>query len=127
MNENNELQLHLQMYPPQLPHSTLAIVGMFQPWGAVMPIAEMQARFHCEMLLKRIKLPSKERMLKAIVAYRKRMVQRYGDSRRHTVQVSKLTIFSKFLSKSCRYVITWAYIITCVYFLNRFYRLNLEF
>lgn len=91
VNQNNELQLYKLMYPPHLAHSTMALIGVFQPWGAVMPIAEMQARFHCEMLANRVALPEAAAMLTEIEQYRERMRQRYGDSRRHTVQVDYIS------------------------------------
>jgi len=75
------------MYAPHLPKHTLAVVGLIQPWGAVMPIAEAQARYHCELLLKRVSLPDEEQMKREIGEYREKMRARYGDSPRHTVQV----------------------------------------
>jgi len=91
MNKNNEHNLYKMMYPTQLKHPTIAVVGLIQPWGAVMPISEMQARYHCEMMLKRVKLPEVSTMEQEIEEHRKTMVERYGGSRRHTVQVDYIT------------------------------------
>lgn len=42
--KNNEVNLYLNMFPPDLDHPTLAVIGCFQPVGALMPISEMQCR-----------------------------------------------------------------------------------
>ena len=42
--KNNEVTLYKYMFPPDLEHQTLGIIGCFQPLGAIMPIAELQCR-----------------------------------------------------------------------------------
>ena len=42
--KNNEVTLYKYMFPPDLEHQTLAIVGCIQPLGALMPISELQCR-----------------------------------------------------------------------------------
>ena len=40
----NRIKLFKYMFPPQLSKQTLAIIGCFQPLGAIMPICEQQCR-----------------------------------------------------------------------------------
>ncbi|XP_048064523.1 flavin-containing monooxygenase 5-like isoform X2 [Megalobrama amblycephala] len=41
----NKVSLYKYMYPPALERPTLAVIGLIQPLGAIMPISEMQARW----------------------------------------------------------------------------------
>ena len=42
--DDNRVRLYLNMYAPYIAHAhTLAIIGLVQPLGSIMPIAEMQA------------------------------------------------------------------------------------
>jgi dimethylaniline monooxygenase (N-oxide forming) len=41
---DNRVNLYKYIFPPDLRHPTLAVLGCVQPLGAVMPISEMQAR-----------------------------------------------------------------------------------
>lgn len=42
---NNQIPLYKFVFPPHLEKPTLAIIGLVQPLGAIMPIAELQARW----------------------------------------------------------------------------------
>lgn len=42
---NNQAPLYKFVFPPHLEKSTLAIIGLLQPLGAIMPISELQARW----------------------------------------------------------------------------------
>uniref|UniRef100_A0A674K3A3 Flavin-containing monooxygenase n=1 Tax=Terrapene triunguis TaxID=2587831 RepID=A0A674K3A3_9SAUR len=42
---NNRVPLYKFVFPPHLEKPTLAIIGLLQPLGAIMPIAELQARW----------------------------------------------------------------------------------
>lgn len=42
--KENKVNLFKYMFPPDLERQTLAIIGCFQPLGAIMPISEMQCR-----------------------------------------------------------------------------------
>jgi dimethylaniline monooxygenase (N-oxide forming) len=42
--EDNKVNLYKYMFPPDLEKQTLAIIGCFQPIGAIMPICELQCR-----------------------------------------------------------------------------------
>lgn len=41
---DNDVQLYKYVFPPHLRHPTLAIIGLIQPDGSLLPIAEMQVR-----------------------------------------------------------------------------------
>jgi dimethylaniline monooxygenase (N-oxide forming) len=42
--EDNKVNLYKSMFPPSVGKQTLAIIGCFQPLGAIMPICELQCR-----------------------------------------------------------------------------------
>lgn len=41
----NQISLYKFVFSPHLEKPTLAIIGLVQPLGAIMPIAELQARW----------------------------------------------------------------------------------
>ncbi|NXV63356.1 FMO1 monooxygenase, partial [Molothrus ater] len=43
--ENKHASLYKYVFPPQLQKPTLAVLGLIKPFGAIMPVAEMQARW----------------------------------------------------------------------------------
>nr|AAI55135.1 Si:dkey-239i20.2 [Danio rerio] len=84
---NNKVSLYKFVYPPGLERSTLAVIGLIQPLGAIMPISEMQARWATRVFKGLCKLPSKNAMMKDIKAKEQAMTQRYVAAQRHTIQV----------------------------------------
>ena len=48
--QNNKVRLFKYMYPPDLSRPTLAVIGCFQPLGAIMPLSEMQCRLFTRVL-----------------------------------------------------------------------------
>ncbi|XP_048064526.1 flavin-containing monooxygenase 5-like isoform X3 [Megalobrama amblycephala] len=83
----NKVSLYKYMYPPALEHPTLAVIGLVQPLGAIMPISEMQARWATRVFKGLCKLPPMSAMLKDIKAKEEAMAQRYVATQRYTVQV----------------------------------------
>ncbi|XP_048064532.1 flavin-containing monooxygenase 5-like isoform X7 [Megalobrama amblycephala] len=83
----NKVSLYKYMYPPALEHPTLAVIGLVQPLGAIMPISEMQARWATRVFKGLCKLPPMSAMLKDIKAKEEAMAQRYVAAQRHTIQV----------------------------------------
>ncbi|KAJ0065327.1 hypothetical protein NL108_007053, partial [Boleophthalmus pectinirostris] len=55
---NNKASLFKYVFPPELDKPTLAIIGLVQPLGAIMPISEMQARWATRVFKGLVKLPS---------------------------------------------------------------------
>ncbi|KAG9282711.1 dimethylaniline monooxygenase N-oxide-forming 5-like [Astyanax mexicanus] len=86
----NRTSLYKNVYPPGLEKSTLAVIGLVQPLGAIMPISEMQARWATRVFKGLLKLPSKKKMQKDIKAKEDLMAKRYVASQRHTIQVDYL-------------------------------------
>ena len=43
--KNNLVNLYKYVFPPDLKPSTLAVIGCIQPWGAIMPLSELQCRW----------------------------------------------------------------------------------
>ncbi|XP_067085703.1 flavin-containing monooxygenase 5-like [Osmerus mordax] len=83
----NKASLYKYMFPPGLERPTLAVIGLVQPLGAIMPISEMQARWATRVFKGLNKLPSMANMLKDIKFKEETMAKRYVTSQRHTIQV----------------------------------------
>jgi len=66
---------------------TLSFIGLIQPWGAIMPISEMQGRWVTQALTGKRRLPSGQEMWRDIEAKKVEMGHRYKSSKRHTIQV----------------------------------------
>ncbi|XP_074555494.1 flavin-containing monooxygenase 5-like [Halichoeres trimaculatus] len=84
---NNKASLYKYVFPPELQRPTLAIIGLVQPLGAIMPISEMQARWATRVFKGCIKLPSEAAMMKDIKSKEETLTKRYVNTQRHTIQV----------------------------------------
>lgn len=82
---NNQVALFKNVVHPDYPG--LYFIGLVQPWGAIMPLAELQSGWIAELLLGETDLPAREKMLHDIQTYHARMARRYTQSARHTIQV----------------------------------------
>lgn len=82
---DNDLPLFRRVFRPGVPN--LAFIGLLQPLGAIMPLAEAQARWVADYLTGHYALPSDDDMRRDIDDERQRMFARYVKSRRHTMQV----------------------------------------
>ncbi|XP_078417716.1 flavin-containing monooxygenase 5-like isoform X1 [Cetorhinus maximus] len=83
----NHATLHKYVFPPQLEQPTLAIIGLIQPLGAIMPIAELQARWATRVFKGLAKLPSVSAMMAEILEKKEKIAKRYVSSQRHTIEV----------------------------------------
>uniref|UniRef100_A0A0A9ZEH6 Flavin-containing monooxygenase n=1 Tax=Crotalus horridus TaxID=35024 RepID=A0A0A9ZEH6_CROHD len=83
----NQIPLYKFVFLPNLEKSTLAIIGLVQPLGAIMPIAEMQARWATRVFKGLAQLPSTSEMISDIMDKKISMAKRYVKSQRHTIQV----------------------------------------
>ncbi|KAM8745924.1 flavin-containing monooxygenase 5-like isoform 1-T4 [Acanthopagrus schlegelii] len=83
----NKASLYKYVFPPELDRPTLAIIGLVQPLGAIMPVSEMQARWATRVFKGCIKLPSMAAMQKDIQFKQKEMAERYVTSSRHTIEI----------------------------------------
>jgi dimethylaniline monooxygenase (N-oxide forming) len=81
----NELPLYFRTLHPE--RKNLFFVGLAQPVGAIMPIAERQAKLIADCLAGGYAPPSEEIMRRAANAERAEVARRYVVSNRHTMQV----------------------------------------
>ena len=86
--KDNEVSLYKYIFPPDLPKGTLAVIGCFQPLGALMPLSELQARWATRVFKGVAKLPSEKAMRGDIACKKDAMRRKYYASKRHTIQVS---------------------------------------
>ena len=83
--KNNEIALFRHVFHPQ--YRDLCFIGLLQPIGPVMPIAELQSQWIAQYLIGNYRLPSPTEIEKDIAQEREAVKQRYGNSARHTMQV----------------------------------------
>uniref|UniRef100_A0A8C2ZBQ7 Flavin-containing monooxygenase n=1 Tax=Cyclopterus lumpus TaxID=8103 RepID=A0A8C2ZBQ7_CYCLU len=81
----NKASLYKYVFPPELDRPTLAIIGLVQPLGAIMPISEMQARWATR------EFPHPASMLEDVQCKQETMAKRYVSSQRHTIQVDYIS------------------------------------
>jgi cation diffusion facilitator CzcD-associated flavoprotein CzcO len=82
---DNRLPLYRRVVPVQRPG--LYFIGLIQPLGPIMPLAEAQAEWVADLLGGRAKLPPEAEMRSDIAAEEAKMRKRYVASKRHTVEV----------------------------------------
>ncbi|XP_074044704.1 flavin-containing monooxygenase 5 [Macrotis lagotis] len=82
----NKISLYRRVFPPNLEKPTLAIIGLIQPLGAIMPISELQGRWVTQVFKGLKTLPSYNEMMEEITKTKEEMAQRYVESPRHTIQ-----------------------------------------
>jgi hypothetical protein len=82
---DNVVPLYRRVVHPDRPG--LYFIGLVQPLGAIMPIAEAQSEWIADVLEGKVELPSHEEMKEVIEREDRRMRKRYVASKRHTIQV----------------------------------------
>jgi hypothetical protein len=82
---DNRLPLYRRVASPDRPG--LYFIGLIQPLGAIMPLAEAQAEWVADLLSGRGTLPSPSEMRREIAIAEKKLKKRYVASKRHTIQV----------------------------------------
>jgi cation diffusion facilitator CzcD-associated flavoprotein CzcO len=83
--KDNDLPLFLRIFP--FDRDDLSFIGLAQPVGAVMPLAEAQAKLVAELLSFRYELPSLAERKQHTERYRRETLAKYVPSRRHTMQL----------------------------------------
>ncbi len=81
----NQVRLYRHVVHPDLPG--LYFIGLIQPLGAIMPLAEQQAIWVARLLTGGADLPEREVMERGIDDDADAMQRRYVTSERHTIQV----------------------------------------
>jgi dimethylaniline monooxygenase (N-oxide forming) len=82
---DNRIPLYRRVVHPDRPG--LYFIGLVQPLGAIMPLAEAQSEWIADVLEGEVDLPSREQMKRVIEREDRRMRKRYVASTRHTIQV----------------------------------------
>ncbi|PAV60883.1 hypothetical protein WR25_17136 [Diploscapter pachys] len=102
--KENRANLYKYMYPPELSdkarlilfhrmkmdlnlQNSLAVIGLIQPTGSILPLSEIQTRLFMSVLKGRTKIPNQVNMIKDIESKRRQMEREFVASRRHTIQV----------------------------------------
>jgi hypothetical protein len=91
--QDNEISLFHRVVDPQRPG--LYFVGLVQPLGAIMPLAEAQSAWVADLLEGRATLPSDADMRQEIDEYHHALLKRYVKSKRHTIQVDFVEHFAE--------------------------------
>ncbi|HEX4436333.1 MAG TPA: NAD(P)-binding domain-containing protein [Solirubrobacteraceae bacterium] len=81
----NHIELYRRVFHPAIPN--VMFIGLLQPLGAVMPLAEAQGAWVGDYLMGDYALPSEEDLRADIAADQEAMRKRYVTSKRHTIQV----------------------------------------
>jgi dimethylaniline monooxygenase (N-oxide forming) len=82
---DNNIPLYRRVVSPE--HSGLYFIGLLQPLGAIMPLAEAQSEWVADILEGKVSLPSPQLMHAVIGREDRRMRERYVASKRHTIEV----------------------------------------
>jgi thioredoxin reductase len=82
---DNHIELFWRVYHPQI--DNVFFVGLLQPLGAVMPLAEAQGAWIAQHLRGDYALPSPAEMREQMAEDQASMRKRYVASKRHTIQV----------------------------------------
>lgn len=83
--EDNHVDLYRRVVDPD--HPGLYFIGLIQPLGAIMPLAEAQAHWVADLVTGTGALPSRAEMRREIAAYDRRLRKRFVASKRHTIEV----------------------------------------
>lgn len=86
--KENDLPLFRRVFHPQYPD--LFFLGLLQPLGAIMPLAELQSIWISKYLLGEYALPPRQALLRDIATEREAGRKRFGNSPRHTMEVDYL-------------------------------------
>ncbi|MBC6446634.1 flavin-containing monooxygenase [Actinokineospora xionganensis] len=85
---DNEVALYRRVVDPS--HAGLYFLGLVQPLGAIMPIAQAQAHWVADLVTGAARLPGRTEMIREIGAYQRSVRKRYLSSKRHTIEVDFL-------------------------------------
>ncbi len=83
--EDNHIDLYRRVVHPDLPG--LYFIGLIQPLGAIMPLAEAQAAWVGDLVTGVGALPPVGEMRRQIAAYDANLRKRFVASKRHTIEV----------------------------------------
>ncbi|KAG9282712.1 si:dkey-239i20.4 [Astyanax mexicanus] len=81
------MSLYNKVFPLSLEHPTLAIIGLLNATGSLMPVAEMQARWATRVIAGLNHLPPLATMQKMIGKEMKAKIKRYGSVKKAALEV----------------------------------------
>uniref|UniRef100_UPI0037E8FF3D dimethylaniline monooxygenase [N-oxide-forming] 2-like n=1 Tax=Semicossyphus pulcher TaxID=241346 RepID=UPI0037E8FF3D len=84
---HGEFTLYKRVFPPALSKPTLAVMGLFQTKGPIMPTVEMQARWAVKVFTGVSRLPPEGKMLEVIESERQSNMKSYPCPRQAALQV----------------------------------------
>lgn len=82
---NNQVGLYGKVIHPE--YTGLYFIGLIQPLGAIMPLAELQAKWAAGLITGQLVLPERDTMMAAVINDQAAIAGRYVPSIRHTIQV----------------------------------------
>lgn len=85
VEQTNDLQLYHRVVHPDF--AGLYFLGLLQPLGAIMPLAEIQSVWLTRLIEGTCRLPDRGQMLRSIREEVQNNARRYKSSARHTLQV----------------------------------------
>jgi dimethylaniline monooxygenase (N-oxide forming) len=81
----NDLPLYMRTFHPEI--EGVYFLGLAQPLGAIMPMAEQQSKWIAALLTGEYRLPPAAEMRAEIASARERHAKRFYKSKRHTMEV----------------------------------------
>ncbi|GIY82005.1 flavin-containing monooxygenase 5 [Caerostris extrusa] len=91
IQEENKINLYKCIFPPHLPHATLAIIGFFLPFGPGIPAGELQSRWTAQVFAGKCKLPSHQEMMMDINKKYEINCSRYPSCEKISVRVDYIS------------------------------------
>ncbi len=83
--QDNKIDLYRRV--ASIEHPGLYFIGLIQPLGAIMPLAEAQSAWVADLIEGKCSLPDRSTMAREVALEQARMKRRYVASKRHTIQV----------------------------------------
>ncbi|MCB0828253.1 MAG: NAD(P)/FAD-dependent oxidoreductase, partial [Solirubrobacterales bacterium] len=83
--DDNRVDLYRRVASIEYPG--LYFIGLIQPLGAIMPLAEAQSAWVADLIEGKCALPDRSTMAREVAREQARMKRRYVASKRHTIQV----------------------------------------
>ncbi|XP_062989542.1 dimethylaniline monooxygenase [N-oxide-forming] 2-like [Elgaria multicarinata webbii] len=84
--EDNRVQLYKHVFPTHLEKPTLAVIGLIQPLGPIMPTSELQVRWATRVFKGLSSLPSESVMVADTIKRNEKRIKWFGTSRSQSIQ-----------------------------------------
>ena len=86
-SDDKSLDFYKQVFPQQLPHWSLAVIGAVQPNGGIFPVFEMQARWYALLMTGKCQFPTHEQIVADIAETNKNREKYFYDSPRNSLAI----------------------------------------